>query len=77
MKTLRLTAQVTRDTLEPLFDLARKFSLTLSNFEFDDKEDDILSYDVHLPESLTREEWHAALREFQLDELTDFSDGLF
>lgn len=75
MKTLTLTTQLTRDNLEPMFDVARVFSLTFSNFVFD--EDDIVSYDIHLPESLTREEWHTALREFQLDEVTDFSDELF
>lgn len=77
MKTLTLTTQLTRDNLEPMFDVARRFSLTFSNFVFDDNDDDIVSYDIHLPESLTKEEWHAALREFQLDEVADFSDELF
>ena len=77
MKKIEIVSQLTRDTLWPLFDIARKHSLVLSNFDFDPDEEDIITFDLYLPDALTREEWHASLREFQLDELADFSDKLF
>lgn len=74
MKTLIITTQFNQDNLEPLFDAVRGLA-SFSNFVF--SEDGDVTFELHLSELVTQAELNAILRDFQLDELCDFSSELF
>ena len=69
MTTITITTTTDRHTLEPLFDAARAYSLTLSNFFFDDFDD--LTLTIDFPSTFTADDFENMIRDHDLGELGD------